>query len=417
MTDEALWPRIAVASPSCTVDLRGQPVALEVAEGGRSCRTTARRAYDDPAFHRMREIYGGLAAQIVTPVVADGRVAAIVSLHQLGAPRAGPRTRSRRAARGRRRSCADAPLMHNRWHPELEPVATVDPGDEVRLETRGRPGGPAHARRAPTPTRGRLDLGLGHPLTGPVYVDGAEPGDVLEVEFLAYEPDDFGITAVIPGFGFLADLFPEPYLVKWEIADGLARSEELPGVAIPQDMFAGVVGVAPSLERLERLPRARGGAPRRGGQPVADSMPERRRPALGRRRRCARSRRGRRAATWTCASSSRAATLWLPVDVPGALFSIGDLHFAQGDGEVCGTAIEVAGSVTVRFAVHDVPAPAFPAYETPGSRHVERSFATTGIPVDDGMSIDAAARAALLEMIDHLERRYGFERPAAYALC
>ena len=77
------------------------------------------------------------------------------------------------------------------------------------------------------------------------------------------------------------------------------------------------------------------------------------------------------------------AKLWLPVDVPGALFSIGDLHFAQGDGEVCGTAIEVAGSVTVRFAVHDVPARAFPAYETPGSRRVERSFATVGIPVDE----------------------------------
>src|SRR5207244_6245681 len=88
--------------------------------------------------------------------------------------------------------------------------------------------------------------------------------------------------------------------------------------------------------------------------------------------------------------------LWLPVDVPGALFSIGDLHFAQGDGEVCGTAIEVAGSVTVRFAVHDVPAPVFPAYETPGSP-ARRSFATVGIPVEAGMDLNVAARAALLE--------------------
>jgi formamidase len=104
------------------------------------------------------------------------------------------------------------------------------------------------------------------------------------------------------------------------------------------------------------------------------------------------------------------------VDVPGALFSIGDLHFAQGDGEVCGTAIEVAGAVTVRFAVHDVPALPFPAYETPGSA-ARRSFATVGIPVDAGMELNAAARAALLEMIGHLERRYGFGRAAAYALC
>jgi formamidase len=108
--------------------------------------------------------------------------------------------------------------------------------------------------------------------------------------------------------------------------------------------------------------------------------------------------------------------LWLPIDVPGALFSIGDLHFAQGDGEVCGTAIEVAGAVTVRFALPDAPAPAFPAYETPARTNVP-AFATVGIPVEEGMDLNAAARAALLEMIGHLERRSGFERPAAYALC
>jgi formamidase len=110
--------------------------------------------------------------------------------------------------------------------------------------------------------------------------------------------------------------------------------------------------------------------------------------------------------------------LWLPVDMPGALFSIGDLHFAQGDGEVCGTAIEVAGAVTVRFALHEGSAsrPRFPSYETP-ARPGRRSFATTGIPVDAGMDLNVAARTALLEMIDHLERTYGFERAAAYALC
>ena len=205
---------------------------------------------------------------------------------------------------------------------------------------------------------------------------------MLEVEFVAYEPDDFGTTAVIPGFGFLADLFPEPYLVKWEIADGVARSEELPGVAVPQDMFAGVVGVAPSPERLAGY-LAREDALRERGQPVADSMPEGAVPpeaADGARTIPPRETGGNMDIRQLVAGSK----LWLPVDVPGALFSIGDLHFAQGDGEVCGTAIEVGGSVTVRFAVHDVPAPPFPAYETPGGRRVERSFATVGIPVDDG---------------------------------
>ena len=303
---------------------------------------------------------------------------------------------------------------HNRWHPALPPAATVTPGDEVTFDCEDGIGGQL-TRESTHADVGRLDLGVAHPITGPVFVDGAEPGTVLEVEFLGYEPEDFGTTAVIPGFGYLADLFTEPYLVKWEIADGTARSEELPGVAIPQDMFAGVIGVAPSVDRLAGY-LARENALRERGQPVADAMPEGAFPpaaAEGARTIPPRETGGNMDVRQLVAGTK----LWLPVDVPGAQFSIGDLHFAQGDGEVCGTAIEVAGRVTVRFAVHDAPAPSFPAYETPGGRHVERSFATVGIPVDEGMSIDAAARAALLEMIAHLERRYGFERPAAYALC
>ena len=307
-----------------------------------------------------------------------------------------------------------ATQSHNRWHPELPPAATVAPGDEVTLECTDGIGGQL-TRESTHADAGTLDLGGAHPLTGPVFVEGAEPGTALEIEFVAYEPDDFGTTAVIPGFGYLADLFTEPYLVKWEIPDGVARSEELPGVAVPQDMFAGVVGVAPSPQRLAGY-LAREEALRERGQPVADSMPEGAVPpqaAEGARTIPPRETGGNMDVRQLVAGSK----LWLPVDVPGALFSIGDLHFAQGDGEVCGTAIEVAGSVTVRFAVHDVPGPAFPAFETPGGRRVERSFATVGIPVDAGMNLNAAARAALLEMIDHLERRYGFERPAAYALC
>jgi formamidase len=307
-----------------------------------------------------------------------------------------------------------AARAHNRWHPALPPVAAVTPGDEVTFECADGIGGQL-TRASTHADAGRLDLGLAHPLTGPVFVEGAAPGNVLAVEFLAYEPDDFGTTAVIPGFGFLADLFTDAYLVKWEIADGVARSRELPGVAVPQDMFAGVVGVAPSPERLAGY-LAREQALRERGQPVADALPEAAIPpeaAAGARTIPPRETGGNMDVRQLVAGS----TLWLPVDVPGALFSVGDLHFAQGDGEVCGTAIEVAGSVTVRFAVHDAPAPSLPAFETPGGRRVERSFATVGIPVGDGMDLNAAARAALLEMIGHLERRYGFERPAAYALC
>jgi formamidase len=305
-------------------------------------------------------------------------------------------------------------VIHNRWHPDLDPIAEVAPGETLRLETEEGLAG----QLTPQSTHadaGRLNLGLGHPLTGPVYVRGAEPGDLLEVQFLSYGTADFGTTAVIPGFGFLADLFPEPYLVKWDIAGGRARSAELPGVSVPEEVFAGVVGVAPSRDRLE-LFRSREESLRAQGQAVADPLPGAAIPsraADGLRTIPPRETGGNMDVRQLVAGSR----LWLPVEVPGALFSIGDLHYAQGDGEVCGTAIEVAGAGTVRFVLHAGEARTrFPAYETPG-RPGRRSFATTGIPVEVGMDLHAAARAALLEMIDHLERTYRFERPAAYALC
>src|SRR5262249_24923314 len=156
-----------------------------------------------------------------------------------------------------------------------------------------------------------------------VYVEGASAGTVLEVEFLAYDPDDFGATAVIPGFGFLADLFPEPYLVKWEIADGFARSHEFPGVAVPKDMVARVIGGAPSHERLAGY-RAREEELLARGQPVADAMPEEALPpaaADGIRTIPPRETGGNMDVRQLVAGSK----LWLPVDVEGALFSIGDL--------------------------------------------------------------------------------------------
>jgi formamidase len=306
-------------------------------------------------------------------------------------------------------------VSHNRWHPEIEPIAEIAPGEEVRLETEDGLAGEL-TRASAHADAGRLNLGLAHQLTGPLYVAGAEPGDVLEVEFVAYEQADFGVTAVIPGFGYLSDLFPDPYLVKWEIADGVARSEELPGVAVPEETFAGVVGVAPSRELLERF-RHREEGLRARGQAVADPLPEDAIPpgaADGLRTIPPRETGGNMDVRQLVAGSR----LWLPVEVPGALLSIGDLHFAQGDGEVCGTAIEIAGAVTLRFALDKAVGPRhrFPTYETP-ARPGRRSFATTGIPVESGMDLNAAAREALVEMLDHLERRYGLAGPAAYALC
>jgi formamidase len=184
---------------------------------------------------------------------------------------------------------------------------------------------------------------------------------------------------------------------------------------VPEETFAGVVGVAPSHELMEEFRRREEGL-RSRGQLVADPLPESAVPAAaaaGLRTIPPRETGGNLDVRQLVAGSR----LWLPVSVPGALFSIGDLHFAQGDGEVCGTAIEVAGAATVRFRVHRGGAGLrFPSYETP-ARPGRRSFATTGIPVEAGLDVTAAAREALLEMIGHLERTYGLERPAAYALC
>jgi formamidase len=309
--------------------------------------------------------------------------------------------------------------VHNRWHPEIEPVATVAPSQELTLETEDGLAGQL-GRGSSHEDAGSLDLGLGHPLAGPVRVDGAEPGDLLEVELLAYRTADFGVTAVIPGFGYLADLFPDSYLVKWEIEGGRAVSPELPGVAVPEATFAGVAGVAPSHETIARVRvreeelRARGGA-------VADDLPETALPpeAAGGLRTIPPRELGGNLDVPQLVAGSR---LLLPVDVPGALFSVGDLHFAQGEGEVCGTGIEVAGAVTVRFGLRKQPdwRPPFPVYETPGLS-VRPAFATVGLPVDEdgrneSLDLSLATRRALLAMLDHLTLERGFRREAAYAL-
>jgi formamidase len=308
-----------------------------------------------------------------------------------------------------------AERAHNRWHPDLEPVAAVRPGESLTLETRDGIDGQL-TRASVHADAGRLDRGLPHPLTGPIRVEGAEPGDLLEIEFLAYETDDFGVTAIIPGFGFLADLFPDPFVVKWELRNGFARSDELPGIAVPAEVFAGVVGVAPSHELMEEMHRREEEIAARGG-PAVEPMPESAIPpsaAAGLRTIPPRETGGNMDVRDLVAGSR----LYLPVRVSGALFSLGDLHFAQGDGEVCGTGIETAGAATLRFAVHRQAGGErrFPSYEAPG-RLARRSFATTGLPLHAPMDLTVAAREALVEMIAWLGAAHGLAREAAYALC
>lgn len=318
------------------------------------------------------------------------------------------------------RRLADQPgIGHNRWHPDIPAIASVAPGEELTLELVDGLDGQI------TPESRHEDLlrtkPLAHPLTGPIAVEGAEPGDVLVVEILAYETADFGWTAIWPGGStLLGDLFERPFLARWQLADGLARSEELPGVAIPEATFAGVIGVAPSRELFERM--------RRREQELADAGARVRLPDAstavpreaddGLKTIPPRETGGNLDVRGLVAGSR----LFLPVHVPGALLSAGDLHFAQGDGEVCSTAIETSGAVTVRLDVRkDGWGPEAPAYESPAGRPGGRSFATTGLPLAaDGsnadMDLTLAARNALLAMLDFLAHERGYTREQAYVL-
>jgi formamidase len=305
---------------------------------------------------------------------------------------------------------------HNRWHPRIAPVASVEPGEEVTFEIRDSRDGLI------TRESDHEDLlgvpSIAHPLTGPLEVRDASPGDLLELEVLAYETDDFGWTAIWPGSGFLGDLFDRPFLARWELSEGVARSEQLPGVAVSACVHAGVIGVAPSAPLFERA-REREDAIGTANPPSPEHAwpPE---AADGLRTYPPRENGG----NMDIRDLGLGARLWLPVHVPGALLSVGDLHFAQGDGEVCISAIETGGAATFRVGLRRRSksgwSPRFPAYEAP-PRPPRAIFATTGIPLaDDGsqgdLDLNLATRRALLELLGWLEHERGLGREAAYVL-
>lgn len=320
---------------------------------------------------------------------------------------------------------------HNRWHPDIAPVLSCRPGEEVAVETLDALDGQA-GREATLEALGAPDLSVVHPLTGPVHIEGTEPGDLLEAEILAVDPDTYGFTVELPGFGFLRDLFPEPYIARWDIESGWATSPDLPGVRVPGAPFMGTIGVAPGRELLERATSREAAAADTGGMALPPS-PEGAVPSSGAvavegLRTIPPRENGGNVDIKQLGAGSR---LLLPVHVSGALFSVGDAHFAQGDCETCGTAVEMCARLHVRFRVHKgqaaargITGPRFERddYDLPPEYGAPRRFiATTGIPVtpDAGNraeDLTLAARQALLAMIDLLGER-GFTRQQAYALC
>jgi formamidase len=276
-----------------------------------------------------------------------------------------------------------------------------------------------------------MDAGAVHPLTGPVFVKGAQPGDVLEVEFVDIVPQPHGFTAIIPGLGFLRDVFNTPLLVHWQVGDGWATSPQLRGVRIPGAPFMGVSGVAPSHAQVRAWAAREQQLLGRGGlvfpQDAAGAVPSQGRAATeGLRTLPPRENGG----NMDVKQLTKGSKLLLPVAVEGALFSTGDGHFAQGDGEVCVTAVEMGATVAVRFRVlksaagRAMRAPRYShaGYFAPPEWAAPRGFiAATGMPiredgVNDGENLTLACRNALLNMIDLLQER-GWSREQAYVIC
>lgn len=268
---------------------------------------------------------------------------------------------------------------HCRWDNSIAPLATVESGDVVELETKEASDGQI-VPGCSTDVLATLDFSVIHPLTGPVAVVGAEPGDMLEVEVLDIRSKEWGWTAIIPGFSLLADEFTEPYLNVWELHEDHAYFK--PNIRIPLEPFCGVMGVAPAEPgSLDTIP------PRLNGGNIDIKQ------------------------------LVKGSKLFLPVLHQGALFSLGDAHAAQGDGEVCGTAIEGPMVVTVRFGLHKGVSIPELQYTTPGSA-VEKAnkkgyYVTTGHSPD----LFVAAQKAVRNMIAHLTKHYDLTRPEAFALC
>ncbi len=271
---------------------------------------------------------------------------------------------------------------HFGWNKDNPPVARIAPGETVEFNPVDSSGGQLTVKSTVADIPG-LDFGKVNPVAGPVYVEGAEPGDAIKVTLLHFAPSGWGWTANIPGFGLLADQFKDPALHIWKYdAQTLEPAMFGPGGRVPLKPFCGTIGLAPAEAGLHSIVPPR----RMGGNMDIRDM-------------------------------SSGTELYLPVEVAGGLFSVGDTHATQGDGEVCGTAIESPCSLAAKFELIKNANLTFPRFTTPGpvSRHLDLKGyeVTTGI----GPDLMTGAKAAVSGMIDLLSARYKLNPVDAYMLC
>ncbi|UTF55715.1 acetamidase/formamidase family protein [Natronosalvus rutilus] len=272
--------------------------------------------------------------------------------------------------------------VHSKWSQTLDPVVEAKPGDVISFECRDAWNGlidkDTTAEEVPDALAEREG---GMPITGPVAVEGASPGDVLAVEILDVEHDDWGWTSFRPRedeFGLLYEEFEEWGLHYWHLEGGVG--EFVDGIEIPLDPFPGTIGLAPADETEQNM-----GPPHDAGGNMDTKH------------------------------LTAGTTLYLPVEVEDALLSIGDGHAAQGDGEICGGAIETPITLNVRLDVlpnWDISQPQYLMSDGNSSREDVPTYATMGIS-DDLME---AARKATLAMVEHLQVARNLSAHDAYIL-
>jgi formamidase len=329
-----------------------------------------------------------------------------------------------------KRLCDEPNCGHNRYHPDIPPVVEIDQDEEIALETRDALDG----QIKPSTTVAdfaTLDTGVVHALTGPVFVKGAMPGDILEIEFTDIIPQPTAFSAIMPGLGFLRDVMTDPFLVHWQISDNWATSAQLPGVRIHGAPFMGISAVSPSAAQVVAWTAREQRVIDRGGFALppdqSGAVPAGPCGLTGLRTLPPRENGG----NFDVKQLTKGAKLYLPVFVEGGLFSTGDGHFAQGDGEVCVTAVEMGATAVVRFRVHKglaaarkFTAPVFSRttwFADPRFAVPERFLGVMGMPINADGEIEAenltlACRNAVLNMMELLQER-GFSRQQAYVIC
>jgi len=345
-------------------------------------------------------------------------------------------------------NCEQDPHCINRLHPAIPMTSRARPGQTIVMHARNAgdydldPAAPADPRSS-DPLFGAV-----HPLTGPVHVEGAKAGDVLAVHLRDIAPGPWA-WSIITGSGLVSDVIPGPFNVRWKLDRDVAVSDDIPGVKIPNASFPGVVTVLPGPEQhAEMLAResavAETGATVFRPHALHASPAEVCGPDGSHRDECLRTIPPREhGGNMDIRYLQSGVTIYLPCFVDGCGLAIGDLHYAQGDGEVSGTALEMDAIVTLTVDVlKDGPRLDHgPHYEGP-ARLLDipsrRFYATTGFPLKEAGEIPPrmeyleskrvaglrnlsndltlASRNALLAMIDHIVDTYGYTRQQAYII-